>query len=373
VKYRPELDGMRGIALIAVLAFHSYVLMSDGGWMAVDIFFVLSGYLITVIALNEHGKTGEIKLRAFYLRRLLRLYPALIVALVLGAFFYRYLGDTPTIGGYARTAGVAGAYLENLVFGLSGDEYGRFGHTWSLAVEAQFYVLWPLLLVWMLRNNKPLIPVTLGIAAVSFALFVLQSGGQYAGRSFAPAYYLPWTRFWELLLGCAVGMYLMRRDHGLREPGAEPKKRWVGWVIVFAMGFTVLVASTFTMLANSRHLVWQAPIIALLTVVLLIHLHRVGDRGVGSLLASWPAASLGKISYAVYIYHYPITWILRDKYDVADASDMFLLVSGISIAMSAASYRFIEKPALRLKNRLHPRQVSEEIAAAPPPEGAPRV
>lgn len=348
MEYRPELDGIRAVAVLAVLSFHSYFLLAlcSGGWLGVDVFFVLSGYLITAILLAEHRRRGHLDLGSFFARRLRRLYPALLVALVIGALFFRTLGDGGTFAGYLRTAGAAGLYVENFVWGLGGHELGRFGHTWSLAVEMQFYLVWPPVLGWMLTRKLRLAGWIAGAIGISYVLLVLESGRQTA--SFPLAYYLPWTRAFELLLGALVAVTLVRRHDNSDHSG--PPRRWTGWLILGALGFVFLLGATYPILVQPRVIIWQSPATALLVAVLLVHLDGVRTSGVGALLAWGPLAWLGRISYGVYLFHYPVLMVLR-AHGITHASKGFLLGGAISIALAAASYYAVEQPFLRRRSR----------------------
>jgi peptidoglycan/LPS O-acetylase OafA/YrhL len=147
---RAELDGIRCFAVLAVFMAHSGYHGFSFGALGVTVFFVLSGYLITTLLTNEWRRDGRFSFGRFYARRVLRLYPALIVLLVVGALFYRDLGDGGTFAGYLRAAAAAGLYFQDFVWGLTGSAHGGFGNTWSLAVEEQFYIVWPLVLVGLL-------------------------------------------------------------------------------------------------------------------------------------------------------------------------------------------------------------------------------
>jgi peptidoglycan/LPS O-acetylase OafA/YrhL len=342
VEYRPELDGIRAFAVLAVVAFHAGLKPATGGWLGVDIFFVLSGYLITLILLREQDRTGAVSLRDFWVRRLLRLYPALLLTLVLGAFFFTTLGDEGTFPGYLRTAAAAGFYVENVVWGLGGTELGSLGHTWSLAVEMQFYLVWPLVLIWMLRQQLRLAPWILGGVVVSYGLYVLQSAP--GDDHFPAAYYLPWTRAFELLLGALVAVLLARSPK--RATGA-PARHWVGWLIGLAFGIVLLAAWTDSIFVRQRASLWESPAAALLTVALLVHLDRVRGDGVGSLLSWRPLVWVGSVSYGVYLFHYPVIAVLKDRADVTEAKVMFLVALPITLGIAALSSRYVERPALR--------------------------
>jgi peptidoglycan/LPS O-acetylase OafA/YrhL len=211
--YRPELDGIRALAVFAVFASHVGWGRMVGGWIGVGIFFVLSGYLITSILMVEWQRTGAIALRSFYLKRLLRLYPALLVMLVGCALFAPVFGNGGTAKGYLFSAAATGLYFQDFIAGITGSAHGAFLHTWSLAVEEQFYMFWPPALILILRKRASVLVWALAGTAVSWILLLFTTRGR-AGT--VPATYaLPHTRAGELLLGCALAAWLARDPSAL--------------------------------------------------------------------------------------------------------------------------------------------------------------
>lgn len=374
MEYRPELDGIRAYGMIAVLAFHANVQSTISAWMAVTTFFVLSGFLITTIVLTEWERKGRVSMRNFYIRRLARLYPALFVLLALGLFFYKDLGARENIGGYGQTAAAAGLYYQDFIWGFAHAEGGHLGHSWSLAVEMQFYLVWPPVLLWLLVKKQKLLPWILGLAALSYGLLAAQSQ-EIVGRAFAAGYYLPWSRAGELLLGCAVAVVLQHRP--APDPEATPSRRWVGWLILAGFGFVMLVGTgpKASIITHPRAIIWLVPFVAALAVALMFHLHRVRGRGVGRILAFTPIAWLGARSYAFYLFHYPIIHILKThypeinlfgfKYDVAvDGLNMFFTAGAISLVLAAISWKLVEHPAQQWGRRRIVALNARETAAA---------
>lgn len=162
MKHRRELDGLRALAVLLVIASHVSIPVLGAGWLGVDVFFVLSGYLITSILVGEFEMTETIRLGQFYIRRVLRLYPALLLLLAVGFLFYGQLGEGGTRIGYFHTAFFSGAYLEDFVVGFTGNAHGNLGHTWSLAIEEQFYLLWAPILLLLLKRGRSLVPWIVG-------------------------------------------------------------------------------------------------------------------------------------------------------------------------------------------------------------------
>lgn len=351
MEHRPELDGIRAIALLVVVGFHAGIHPAQGGWIAVDVFFVLSGYLITQIAINEHARRGSVNKRNFWIRRLLRLFPAVLVTLTFGLFFYKILGDDGTFLGYLRSAGAVLGYVENFVWVATDHVHGQFGHTWSLGVEMQFYLVWPTVLIWLLAKGKRLEPVIITGIVISYGLFLLQSTPHPVSVGMFPdAYYLPWTRAFELLTGALLAVRLTQRTAESRQ---RPGKHWIGWLIGFGFGVALLVNwSFYSIIVTPRVIVWQSPIAVLLTVALMIHLDRVRANGVGKFLAWKPVAWLGLVSYGVYLFHLPVISILEAKTDIPQGKEMFLAALPITLLLASFSYYVFEKPAQQLARRL---------------------
>ena len=216
MKYVPELTGLRALAVFLAISEHTSIPGLRGGWIGVDIFFVLSGYLITSILFSEWRRTETIRLGRFYAKRALRLYPALILMFALGAIFYGYLGDGGTLIGYGKTALLGATYNQDFALGFFGRPFGELGHTWSLAVEEQFYLFWaPVLLLLLKFRQRPVIWLS-GFIAVSWVSLILMTAHVTDPPN---TYYRPDTRMNELFLGCLIA-FLMER---YREPLARSR------------------------------------------------------------------------------------------------------------------------------------------------------
>ena len=206
--YRPALDGLRGLAILAVMAYHSSLrTVLPGGFLGVDLFFVLSGFLVTVMLLQDHQQDGAVHLRRFYVRRMLRLFPALFVMLAACCVFaaFRMKPD--------RAQDVYQAVLLTVCFGANWDWFWSIrldllGHVWSLSLEEQFYLLWPAVLSLLLRVRVSLGRkvwfVVLGVATAALLRAALWSS-PWAAATQAAATSLP-TRADSLLAGCLVGL-----------------------------------------------------------------------------------------------------------------------------------------------------------------------
>ncbi len=210
--YRPGLDGLRAFAVVAVILYHGDVSWARGGFLGVDVFFVLSGFLITSLLLTEHGATGRVDLGRFWSRRARRLLPALF-GVLLGVALYAATWGHPTELGRIRGDGIASLlYVSNWRFVLDGSSYfslfqapSPLAHTWSLAIEEQWYLLWPLVLLGLLRVLKVrlnLVALTCGALAAGSA--VLMAALFHSGADPSRAYYGTDTRAQALLIGAAL-------------------------------------------------------------------------------------------------------------------------------------------------------------------------
>lgn len=336
--YRPCLDGMRGIAVLVVVGLHMYVPFLAGGYLGVDIFFVLSGFLITSLLLEEWRRSGQISFRDFYLRRALRLLPALFAFLLILQVYTLLRMRGNDFWQMEKAILAVLAYFGNWAKAY-GVDLRALNHMWWLAVEEQFYFVWPVIFLLMLRvrRNPSWIVYALAFAIAGIALRrALMCGHVPEARIYNGSD----TRFDELLTGCllAVGLELgiIRGFRALRylvvpsvllmlwlfaRPlGPDSMARW-GWVVVeSSVGLIVLF------------LVTQSGTL----------FHRALEAG-------W-LVWVGRISYGLYLWHAPIAskvgwWRAPEPLRMAGTLALALLVSG-------ASYRWIEKPFLRRKAKL---------------------
>ena len=215
MNHRPELDGLRALAVLLVIASHLALPYLGGGWVGVDVFFVLSGYLITSILVRDFERTSSIGLSRFYIRRVLRLYPALLTMLLVCMIWYRQFGENDTFAGYLHTAAYSAFYLQDFVSGYTGNSHGGLGFTWSLALEEQFYILWAPLLLVCLNRGWPVMKVALSLMLVSTAALILEWGTNANSGSIAT--YSVRTRANELFLGCCLAVLLPRLQAKLAE------------------------------------------------------------------------------------------------------------------------------------------------------------
>lgn len=330
--HRPALDGLRGIAIGLVLLAHTFPgEFVNGGSVGVTVFFALSGFLITSLLIEERASTGRLSLRRFYIRRGRRLLPALIAYLT----FWTVLAVAGWSAYQVKPGEVIAAlfYFSNWVMAVGGGLWQPYGITWSLAIEEQFYLLWPL--TFLLARRWPRLPLVTAAAGVVVAVvlrLVLWDNGKGAWE----VYYRSDTRMDSLLIGCLVALVVHRT--GAR--GVDPR---VGWIGVGGLG--VLLA-------------WQSdavkylaePFAASVAACTIIMSVLVG----GSHWLEWsPLRWLGQRSYALYLWHYPILAMVW--------ADMLPLWAGLVLSFVAAelSWWLIERPFRRTRQPVATSSVAE--------------
>ena len=357
---RRGLDGLRAVAVVAVLLYHAQFEWAAGGWLGVDLFFVLSGFLITSLLVEEHALTGRISLTRFYARRALRLFPALAVVcgavLAYGAMVYVTGADDRLRGDVWSGA----LYLQNWKLAAGdGPFLGFMAHAWSLAIEEQFYVLWPPLVVGVVAVTRRWWPVAVvaGIGAVVGP--VLQAVLYDGPSSVARVYYGLDTRAGALLLGAAVGVAAGRG----RMPAGRWSRRAAGVAFLGATAaLTALVVST----PSSTPALYTGLLAAADACALLVVIHVVlSPTGVvARVLELRPLAALGRVSYGVYLWHWPVFLALTPDGLGLSPGPAFAVRAAATLGLSLASWFVVEKPVLRLKKRV-------EVGAAPAPDALP--
>lgn len=336
MKYEPALDGIRAIAVLAVVVFHVSLSALPGGWAGVDVFFVLSGFLITTILTSEQTTTGGIRLKRFYLRRVLRLAPALFCTCLAAVVIAHWRGGMADHVIWQAVYSLL--YIMNWVRAFEGGGY-PLGHTWSLAIEEQFYLLWPLFLIAVPARGR--LPATAVLAVASLAWrWYLTANGASGNRTYNGFD----THADTLLMGCILGLI-----YDARRPAAVPA--WLGFLSI--AGLLVLFRFGNGELA---FLQWSGSAIAgALSVVALL---AARSEGLFTRLLSWgPVVYTGRISYGLYLWH-PVILFAAEPYEAHRGDGLLAiavsktLVIGASFAAAALSFRFVEQPFLRLKHRL---------------------
>ena len=372
---RPALDGLRGLAVIAVMAFHTSP-AAHGGFIGVDIFFVISGYLITALLLREWTRNGRVDLRSFYLRRALRLAPALLFMLLLTTPVM-LLGLTRPIHlpTWAAVISVL-LYVANWASVVVPTGIGPLTHTWSLAIEEQFYLIWPLLLIAVLaRRRRPpagTLAALIVVSAVARWICWDRTHGSWI-------YYATTSHSDGLLIGALLAVILDRALNAVPAPTRNPDTvpiamgeasfqsllhpagstpaalerplppltttvaAWIGLVGIAGLMATLRIDGNATF-------EYGLLIVALCTSLVVWHLATESDGLLIRLLSWKPLTTVGTVSYGLYLYHFPVFAAVQKQgfsHPVQHALEL-----SISIALTVFSWFVVEKPALRLKDHI---------------------
>lgn len=332
---------MRAIAVLAVMSWHYVVPGVRGGFLGVDVFFTLSGFLITSLLVEEWSTTGAVRLSRFYLRRFLRLIPAVLVVLAVSAPFVPWLWTMQALC-YVANWGVAAGH-----FGVS-----PIRHLWSLSVEEQFYIGWPILLVTLLRARVSrrwiyAVVALLALASTTFKIVTWRS----------PA---DWVRFFhgsdgradQLLIGCGLGLFLSWSTAAGRHR-LRPLVRVAVIPAIAFLGYLFVNAAVY----------WKFfyhdagfALVALATAIVLLHLVTAPFRWLAAILEWRPLVAIGRISYALYLWHQPVGWFTDPRnYGLLAGLPRYGLVAArvaLAFALAGASWFGIERPMRGLRQGL---------------------
>lgn len=318
MKHIPELDGLRAVAALAVVTFHAAI---DGpfrgGFLGVDVFFVLSGFLITSLLSEEWKGTEALNLRRFYWRRFLRLMPPLLF--LLGA----YLAVAPLLRPdypHARDALLAALYVSDYSFPFTGNPY-YLQHTWSLAVEEQFYLLWPILLVPLIKSKRPLL--LLSLVYVAELIWRARFAGDWQSY-----YYRFDTHSTGLILGAMLYFALSR----LR---TNEKIAWLSLGTIYALCF----------IGKAGGAIYFIPMVEVAAAALIACIATGGIGSVAPLLNNRPMIWLGKLSYGIYLWQGPVALMVPE----IGFLPRLLIILPASIGLAALSYYSVEAWARQIR------------------------
>jgi peptidoglycan/LPS O-acetylase OafA/YrhL len=382
--YQPALDGLRGVAVLAVLLYHGGVSWAGGGFLGVEAFFVLSGFLITSLLLAEWRAEGRIRLGNFWARRARRLLPALFCVIVVTAVYEAHAGAGAAVPDFGADALSTLFYVGNWHQIWVGSGYFQqaalvspLQHTWSLAIEEQFYLVWPLLVVGLLawgrrmRRGRPLLFVCVAGAVASAAeMAVLYGFGSGSGSAAAVTrvYYGTDTRAQGLLIGGALAVLLASRA-GVGE-ALRARPRLVGLVGVFG---AVLVGTGFALARGDSAWLFRGGFLAFDVGVVAVIVSAVSGLSSGAsfvvspvrwLLALRPLRGVGQISYGLYLWHFPLyLWLDQQTTGVSGAALLWLRL-GVVFVVSLASFFVVEQPVRRRRLRGVPLRVAAPTALA---------
>lgn len=355
-KYRRDIDGLRAIAVLSVVAFHAFPEWIKGGFIGVDVFFVISGYLISTI-IYENLDSGTFSFTEFYLRRVKRIFPALLLVLVSCYAFgwFSLLGDEYMQLG-KHIAGGAG-FVSNLVLWSESGYFDNAAetkpllHLWSLGVEEQFYIFWPLLLWFAYRRCLNLLSIGILVALLSFGLNLHQVKVDAVAD-----FYSPQTRFWELMLGSILAWVTLYKPN-FTAANAPRLERWVARVLydsarrasgtslasAISVAAALLLAFGFWHIDKRLGFPGKWALVPVLSAVMLIF------AGPGAwvnrvILSNRIAVWIGLISFPLYLWHWPLLTyarIIHSKVPAAPARGAIVL---LSIVLAWLTYRLVERP-----------------------------
>ncbi|WIY24562.1 acyltransferase family protein [Parasedimentitalea psychrophila] len=333
MNYRPEIDGLRALAVVPVVLSHAGLAFFSGGYVGVDIFFVISGYLITGILLREL-QNGNFSFLNFYERRARRILPALFFVIFCSVPFALLWMPPSQLMDYSRSLAAVMLFVSNVHFWETAGYFGLDAalkpllHTWSLAVEEQFYMLFPMLLVltkrWSIRQK---LTGLLVLAALSLSL------SEWGWRNEPEAnFYFTFSRFWELLSGAitAVAMHDKR-------PSSNNSLAVIGLILIL---FSITVFDEKTPFPSIYTLV---PVLG--AMLLLRFAHR--GTFVAQILSLRPIIGIGLISYSAYLWHQPLLAFARIRSIIEPNPFFMIFLAGFSFALAYLSWRFVEKPFRR--------------------------
>jgi peptidoglycan/LPS O-acetylase OafA/YrhL len=350
VKRRTDIEGLRAVAVLLVLLFHAGVPGMDGGYVGVDVFFVLSGFLITSLMVTEREESGRISLAGFYARRIRRILPmsSLVAVATLGAALVWL--EPLRLRGLATDVLASAGFSSNLVFAHRGADYlqsslppSPLQHFWSLAVEEQFYVVWPALVILVLlgvpRGRPGVVRVRIGLLSATMTAASFAVCMALMGQNQVWAFYRPQARAFELAAGALLAVLPATRSMLLRR--FEAMFSWVGLAVIVSCAFVYDESTRF-----------PGPW-ALVPVVATLFVLRGGTPtswSVDAVLRAAPAQWLGSRSYSAYLWHWPVLVIAASAAgrDLSLAEGLACVV--FALVLSELSWRFVENPVRSLRS-----------------------
>jgi peptidoglycan/LPS O-acetylase OafA/YrhL len=356
--HRPGLDGLRAIAVGLVLLHHTAAILIpaeaegffSGGFLGVDLFFVLSGFLITTLLLERRERREARPLRSFYARRALRLLPA-VAALLVGNLLVAVV-EEEGVSSALKSFGVVFTYTTNwaLLYAF-GDLSPNLSHLWSLAIEEQFYAIWPLVLLGALslglvRRRMAWLCIALALAAAIWRAALYQSGTEWLA-----IYIRTDARADALLIGAALA--LVRPDVMLGR--IHPRVRSAAGTVALV----VFIAIASAVHGDSGSLYLGGYTVVALLAGALITIELAGPWALHSALSSRPMVYVGRLSYSLYLWHFLVFRVVDQHVADSSTASRLALGWGLTAAVSVASFRLVERPALRVKDRIGRRRPAD--------------
>jgi len=344
ITYRPEIDGLRTISVFAIIIYHAnFVLFGhtlfQGGFIGVDIFFVISGYLITTLILKEIYKTNQFSFKYFYQRRIRRILPILLFVIIITSYISYFILLPSSLIDFGKSVLSIIFFGSNFYFNYTGNGYGQENsllkpllHTWSLSVEEQFYILFPIFLIIIIKFFRKHLLIVLFLSFFISLLFSEYCSRFYPGTSF---YQLPFRGF-ELLIGSLLSYFQLNNGGGLKSYSILNQ-------ICPSLGI-ILILSSFLYFNFTK--IFHPSVITLIPLIgvsLIIWFSKKGEL-ITEILSSKIFVFFGLISYSLYLWHYPIFAFLRYLDIFNNFIWVKLLAVLLTIILSILSYYLIEKP-----------------------------
>ena len=350
LKYRPDIDGLLAFAVLSVVLFHAFPHLVPGGFVGVDVFFVISGYLITQLILAEIA-SNTFSISKFYARRIKRIFPALVLVLgfsLLAGWVCLNALEYQQLGFHAATSAV---FISNFQFIREAGYFDNAAdtkpllHLWSLSIEEQFYVLWPVMLLALQKTKRFIGLILLALIAVSlgYSLYLWQIGDMV--RDF----YSPFSRFWELWLGGLLAC--MSSAHSHEKQPFKTVAAWSGSGLMFG-----------SVLFFNDRLPFPSYWALLPTAGAALIIYAGPSSSINRyLLAAKPIVYIGLISYPLYLWHWPLLSLARIIYSQTPPEGVRWILLGISMLLAVLTYRLIERPIRFTKN--YPKAIYVLLAA----------
>ena len=339
MNYRPEIDGLRALAVIPVILFHAGFSSFSGGYVGVDIFFVISGYLITSIIINDLDRS-KFSILNFYERRARRILPALFFVMLICIPFAWELMPPLHLKDFGQSLVAVSLFSSNLLFWTESGYFVDFAefkpllHTWSLAVEEQFYIFFPIFLLIFWKFHRLILISAIAILFI-VSLYLAQIGSTNSNSSISSATFLfLHSRAWELMIGAGAALYL--------KYFSKPCKRIFNNVFS-SIGIILIFYSIYVFDASTPFPGIYALIPTLGTLLIILFANQT--TAVYSLLTMRPIIGVGLISYSAYLWHQPILAFARyqtDFHNLNNAAIIFLCI--LAIFFGYLSWNYVEKP-----------------------------
>jgi len=352
--YRADLDGLRAIAVVAVVLFHAFPTLFPGGFVGVDVFFVISGFLITsiIFADLERRKFSFVE---FYGRRIRRIFPALCITLFVCLAFGWFTLLPEELKDLGKHAAGGAGFIANLMLWREAGYFDTSAelkpllHLWSLGVEEQFYIFWPPVIYFAWKRKVNLFKVTVAVAAFSFLLNLLRISGNGV-----EAFYSPATRVWEILIGSLLAYIAVFRSSVL--------DKWKLPELRSLLGVLILVGSVL-FLREAQYPGWRAAIPAVATLLTISAGNKAWINR--KLLSFRPAVWIGLISYPLYLWHWPIIVFFRLLNGTTPPLAYRLIAILLSFVLAAMTYHLVEK-SIRMQSigSIAPKAIPAMIAVA---------